>query len=86
MICNEIILENRHQNERIRGCLGRHALSHLLLCNIHSFDADFAFSGCFMANPGAIDPSIPNIVERKLEIILRLLPLISWKRAILCTA
>ena len=41
------------------------ALSHLLLCNIYSFDADFAFSWSFMANPGAIDPSIPNIVERK---------------------
>ena len=41
------------------------ALSHLQLCNIYSFDADFAFSWSFMANPGAIDPSIPNIVERK---------------------
>ena len=29
-------------------------LSHLLLCNIYSFDADFDFSRSFMANPGAI--------------------------------
>ena len=33
-------------------------LSHLLLCNIYSFDADLAFSWSFMANPGAIDPKI----------------------------
>ena len=58
-------------------------LSHLLLCNIYSFDATFAFSWSFMANPDAIDPAFPTLLKEnpciEMEIILRLLPL-SWKQ------
>ena len=40
-------------------------LSHLLLCNVYSFDAAGALHWSYLANPGYIDPNIPVIVERK---------------------
>ena len=39
-------------------------LSHLLVCNVCSFDAG-ASNWSYVANPGQIDPNIPVIVERK---------------------
>ena len=39
-------------------------LSHLLLCNVYSFNAmDLNWS--YLADPGQIDPNIPLNVERK---------------------
>eukprot|EP00731_Ephydatia_muelleri_P005830 Em0003g78a len=39
-------------------------LSHLLMCNVYSFNAQ-ASNWSYVANPGHIDPNIPVIVERK---------------------
>ena len=40
------------------------ALSHLLLCNVNSFDA-VASNWSYVADPGQIDLNIPQNVERK---------------------
>ena len=39
-------------------------LSHLLLCNVYSFNA-MALNWSYLADPGQIDPNIPLNVERK---------------------